>query len=111
MSGINRRQFLGAAGATALASTFSIGASGESPNEKVGVAVLGCGRGANLARWFSKAKHSQVVAICDPDEGRARGLVGRTAKESGSRPEQIVDFRSVLDRKDVDAIAVATPDH
>jgi predicted dehydrogenase len=114
MQPTNRREFLATSAAMlagAAAASHSPAATSDSPNEKVGVAVLGCGRGRSLAEWFARVDHSQVVAICDPDESRARPLCEQIASISGRRPPHVVDFRSLLDRKDVDALAIATPDH
>lgn len=109
MAHFNRREFLGSA--AVLASTAATGSAAASANEKVGVAVLGCGRGANLASWFARLPESQVVAVCDPDQNRASNLCDKIETIQGRRPEQIVDFRPLLDRQEVDALAVATPDH
>ena len=109
MSEFKRREFLGSV--AVAASSVAIGRAGSSANEKVGVAVLGCGRGRNLAQWFAKLPDSQVVAICDVDENRSKKLADEIAGLQGKRPEQVVDYRRLLDRNDVDALAVATPDH
>lgn len=109
MIGLNRREFL--ASTVAAASTASFAQAAASPNETVGVAVLGCGRGAALARRFSQLPDSQVVAICDVDENRGEALCEQIASISGKRPPLVVDFRTLLDRPDVDALAIATPDH
>ena len=112
MFNMNRRRFISSTLAAAAGTVVAKGAAARSgPNDRVNVAVLGCGRGGTLARWFTEVPDSQVVAICDPDENRA-GLLCRTIElQSGRRPDQVLDFRKVLDRKDVDALAVATPDH
>jgi predicted dehydrogenase len=109
MRQVSRRQFLGTT--AALTGAAALGAAGESPNERVHVAVLGCGRGRTLARWFSTVRSSRVVAICDPDQNRSLEVSDEIGKRTGQRPPTVTDFRSLLDRKDVDAIAVATPDH
>ena len=109
MANLNRREFLGSAAVAAAASSVSRAA--ESSNEKVGVAVLGCGRGASLAGRFAQLSDSQVVAICDPDENRGKALCQQIKSITGKRPPHVVDFRTLLERRDVDAIAVATPDH
>jgi len=109
MADLNRRDFLGTA--AVLAGAAGTGRAADSPNEMVNVAVLGCGRGSSLARSFSEVSTSQVVAICDPDKNRSGRLCDGIKSISGKRPLQVVDFRTLLDRKDVGALAVATPDH
>ncbi len=108
---VNRREFLGTAATAAVASSAAVGHAANSVNEKVGVAVLGSGRGASLASWFARLDDSQVVAICDIDESRGKALCDQIKSISGKRPPLVVDFRTLLDRNDVDALAVATPDH
>lgn len=108
-AGINRRSFIGTIGA--IAGSTAIGRTAPSPNEQVHIAVLGCGRGSSLASWFSRLSDSRVVAICDPDQNRARALCAKIEDISGKRPEAIADFRHLLERKDIDGLAVATPDH
>jgi len=109
MNQLDRRHFLASAAAVAMTTTSARAAV--APNDTVGVAVLGCGRGASLARWFTKIPDSQVVAVADVDENRSRRLCDEIQELSGKRPQAVVDFRTLLDRKDVDALAVATPDH
>jgi predicted dehydrogenase len=114
MTAFSRRSFLqtGVAAAGAVAFEASVTRrTYASANEKVGVAVLGAGRGANLANWFATLSESQVVAVCEVDEGRGQGLCSKIEQAQGKRPPLVTDFRTLLERKDVDALAVATPDH
>lgn len=110
MADLNRRRFLGTtlAAAGTMAYENSIRAA---VNDTVNVAVLGAGRGANLATRFASLPDSQVVAICEVDENRGQELAERIQSIAGKRPPVVTDFRTLLDRKDVDALAVATPDH
>ncbi len=110
MSGVNRRHFLNAT--LAAMGTFAAARPLKAAaNDTVHIAVLGAGRGANLAEQFSGLPDSQVVAICEVDESRGRKLAERVQALSGKRPPVVADFRTLLDRKDVDALAIATPDH
>ena len=49
----------------------------------------------------------RVAAVCDVYEPHAR----RAQSAADGKPEVYHDFRKVLDRKDIDAVVIATPDH
>ena len=69
------------------------------------VAVVGAGYwGPNLIRNFQNSSDWDLVAVCDLDEKRARGVVG---DHSTVRVE--TSLCNVLSRDDVDAVAIATP--
>ena len=109
----NRRRFL--KNSALVATTLATGRrafAANSPNERVRLAVLGLnGRGHYLAPRFAQLPNVEVAYLADPDSR----LWGRTAASveeiSGKKPESVQDFRSLLDRNDVDALVVATPDH
>ena len=107
----SRRQFLrttaAAAGALALprlASPQILGA-----NDRIGFAVIGCG-GMGTGHLGSLVKRSaednlKVLAVSDVYQRRltrAQGICGG---------EGYLDYRRVLERKDIDAVLIATPDH
>ncbi len=102
---MQRRQFIRAAalGAGALSAGRVLGA-----NDRVRVGLIGCGgRGTYVARLMAKVPGVEFVAACDAYDPNAAA-----AKEwIGSGCQTCRDFRRVLDRKDVDAVLVATPDH
>jgi predicted dehydrogenase len=114
MSSLPRRTFLQstlAAGAAALvlpgrSSSQTLGA-----NEDLRVACVGIrGRGNGHIRSFHDLPGVRVVALCDPD----RNVLMERAQPFLARGESIglyPDYRKLLERKDVDAIAVATPNH
>ncbi len=106
----NRRVFLGAAGV--LAAGAAAGRASAGASERVRMAVVGVrGRGGELAAGFAKQKDVEVVAVCDIDDAAfARPIQGVEAA-GGKAPRTEKDFRRLLDDKEIDAIAVATPDH
>ena len=107
---LSRRNFLIASGLAAASGPlrFARGA-----NDDVRVAVLGCGtRGGQLIPMFGKAKGVRIVAVCDPDRGRAEEKAKLAAPHNaGKAVDTESDLRRVLDRDDVDAVVVATPNH
>lgn len=113
MRSLTRRSFLqtGLAAASVAALETTSRPAFASVAEKVNVAVLGAGRGAGLAQAFARLGDSQVVAICEVDEARGKKLCEQVEAIQGKRPPLVSDFRTLLEKKDVDALAIATPDH
>src|ERR1700761_6091785 len=103
-----RRSFLAAAPALA-GGTFALGAQGKaSPNESITLGFIGLGgMGSGLLNIFRKMPDVRVAAVCDVDESHC----GKAKETAGGKAEAYSDFRRVLDRKDIDAVVVATPDH
>ncbi|HYL98976.1 MAG TPA: Gfo/Idh/MocA family oxidoreductase [Blastocatellia bacterium] len=113
---INRRTFVkSAVGAGAalgvLANTSIAGNRVIGANDRVNLALIGCGgRGRDLLKWAMDTGKmaftpAQVVAVCDVYAKRKR-IAAETAKCDG-----FSDYREILERKDIDAVIVATPDH
>ena len=77
-------------------------------NDRIRVALLGAGeRGSYVMSLFAKRPDVEVVAVCDVYEPHRSGAV----KSFGASAEAATDYRQVLDRKDVDAVLIASPDH
>jgi predicted dehydrogenase len=104
---IRRRSFTAATAATTLAlSTAPARALGV--NERIRLGFIGVGnRGSQLLDAFLKHSDMDVVALCDvfePYLARANEKLARKAETYG-------DFRKLLERTDLDAVVIATPDH
>lgn len=101
----NRRQFLKT---LAMAAVVSGRAPALGANDRVRIAVIGTGnRGRILARYFAALPECELVAACDVRRSRLDG----TLAEVGAKVEAHGDYRRILDRNDIDAVVVATPDH
>jgi predicted dehydrogenase len=119
MSNFSRRRFIqstvaGAAGLAAMPMLqgFSVGA-----NDTVRIGVIGLGQQANnLIGSFSRIPGVQIIAGADV-YGIKRQRFEQKVKEynqSKNIKAEVVtykDYRAILDRKDIDAVIIATPDH
>jgi hypothetical protein len=110
----NRRDFvkmagLGALGFTILPSLYGKAAA----SDRLRIAHIGLGgMGNNHMKWFANLPEVDIVALCDVDElhlGETRQKL--EVMKPGIKVDTYADFRHILDRKDIDAITVATPDH
>ncbi len=83
-----------------------------SPNDTVRMAVAGCGgRGSSHVSAWSSMPNVEIVALCDVDESHiAEKLKGLEAKGK-TKPATYVDFRKMLEDKNIDAVSLATPNH
>lgn len=99
---VSRRQWIGAAGAAASASRV-LGA-----NDKIRAGVIGTGnRGRFLMTCASPLADVSLVAVCDLYKGalkKAQELAAPGADAAG-------EYRRILDRKDIDAVIIATHNH
>ena len=61
--------------------------------------------GVNHARVFGTLAETELVAVCDIDEGRAAKM-----REATGAAQAYTDYRKLLAEAPVDAISIATPD-
>jgi len=103
----NRRLFTKTLAASALSMSSS---RVFAASDQIRVGIIGCG-GQGSGDWRSCIAQPDVtpVAVCDVyDANRERGVA--MCKEP-QKVAQFKDFRQMLDRKDIDAVIIATPDH
>ncbi|MBI4910299.1 MAG: hypothetical protein HY820_42170 [Acidobacteria bacterium] len=97
-----------AAAAPAIGKSFEQG----SPNDRVNVAVVGFhGRGRGHITGFAKVPNVRIAALCDADERLFTGGVALVEKLQGHKPATEFDIRRLLERKDIDAVSIASPDY
>jgi predicted dehydrogenase len=106
---MKRRDFLMTSAAALAAARRAVAAS-----DRVGLGFIGPGRqGRGLLGSFLRQPECDVVALCDVYKPSLDEALATIAKRDPERraPQLESDFRRVLDRKDVDAVVIASPDH
>jgi predicted dehydrogenase len=111
---LSRRRFLKqVAGAVAfpyfVPVSTSGGAGAVAASSRITMGFIGTGgRGRHNMRAFTAEADVQVVAVCDVDAShREKGQI-----QAGlSADSAYNDFRELLARDDIDAVAISTPDH
>lgn len=113
MTRTTRRDFLAKASSTAMAATTMQTARAQgSPNDRINVAVIGFHwRGMDHIQAYAKLPNVRIAALCDVDERLFPPAVAEVERLTGQRPSTEYDLRRLLDRKDIDAISIATPDY
>ena len=108
---LSRRRFLSSTGLGLAAPSFLVsraasGADRRPPSERVVAALVGCGgRGMGLLSIHDDPACT-LAAVCDVDLQRAAA-----AKNRIGACDVYQDFRRILDRRDIDAVLIGTPDH
>lgn len=120
MNDLSRRTFIGAAAAVgaglaadvvpapaARGARRAVGA-----NDKLVLGLIGCGgMGAHNMRALMEKPEVEVAALCDVDEARMPGDIKNVTEKYGKAPTLYRDYRKMLERKDIDAVIIGTPDH
>ena len=125
---LSRRDFvetaltLAAASLASMPASMSVAAESESASPvgsgrardmaKIRVATIGVnGQGAaHVGEWLANPD-VDLVAICDVDPSAYVRLCEKRFKDSLHPPAYVQDVRRLLDRKDIDAVSIATPNH
>ncbi len=120
---INRRKFIGQA-ATALGGSFLLSALDNpayaifnkpfSANDKINIGAIGInGMGWTDLTVALKVSGVTLVALCDSDQNvlDKRMAELKTLNINPAKVKAYKDYRSLLDRKDIDVVIIGTPDH
>jgi predicted dehydrogenase len=104
---MDRRTFLQAS----LAAAASARSWGQGANDRIRVGIIGTGiRGNELLGSWLTHQDTEVAALCDVASDRLEKAAA-TLAEAGGKADTYADYRRILERKDIDAVVVATPDH
>src|ERR1700683_696015 len=79
------------------------------PNDRVNLGFIGFGiRGNILLESAKQTGQANLVEVCDCYQGHLERAKERT---DGKIATNFGEYKKLLDRKDIDAVVVATPDH
>ena len=109
-SHFTRRDFIKSTAAAGVAAPYWITSrraeAAESKNDRPLLAAIGVGgQGTGIAKGAKR--FGDFVAVCDVDRNHAE----RGNKELGGKAEIFEDYRKLLERKDIEAVTIGTPDH
>ena len=113
---MDRRNFIKSSaavvvGMTTLPTLGNAAVKRVSANDTINVALIGCRRGWSVLLKFFSHKEVRCLALCDVNQNVLEQKAAAVAARSGKRPDVYGDYRKVLDRKDIDIVIIATPDH
>ena len=114
---MERRNFIKNSSMAGIAFSVPFGGNWLGSNDRINLGVIGLGstvkiggKGKMDLRGFAKIPGVNIAAICDCDEDILRKEEEDLKKEN-IHVKTYKDFRDLLDNKDIDAVAIATPNH
>ena len=117
MGYISRRRFVASSAATLAAPLIVPAAtlgSSAAPSNQITVGCIGTGSHgiARNLKMYLKQKDARVLAVCDVDAGHMQAAKQLVDQQYGNRDcSTTTDFRDILERPDIDAVMISTPDH
>ena len=78
------------------------------------VGLIGCGdfgRRQHLRKLMLAEPRIRVAAVCDVDQSHREAAAEDVLDRTGKKPSVYKDFRDLVDRPDIGAVVIATPDH
>jgi predicted dehydrogenase len=108
---LSRRRFV--QGASWVAGSLLAGSRlrAQQPANRVVVGVMGLHRGRAHLEGFLTVPGCDIGTVCDVDRRAAAEAADWVEKKTGRRPREVVDFRTMLDDRSIDAISIAAPNH
>jgi len=112
-----RRNFIKTTSVLAAGSVLPLEAlsgcvAGAAPSDRIRVALVGGNSmGWNDLASFLKNPEVDCVALCDVDRNVLNKRTDEIVKMNRPQPKLYVDYRKMLEDKDIDVVIVGTPDH
>ncbi len=110
---INRRDLLKRSSKTAIAAgaihSFYVPKSSHSANDAIRVGLIGCGGRGRRLMVLTKEIDPSIEFVAVSDAYQPKREMGNEI--AGEQAKAYVDYRGLLDRNDIDAVFIATPEH
>lgn len=122
MTEVNRRDFIKTTGTAAavaagtqLYPTTNARAAGSNGRLRIGfIGPGGRGFGAHvktLAQQKNEGSNIELVAVAEVYSEQLDKVADYIEKENGNKPAKYVDYKEMLEKEDLDAVCIGTPDH
>lgn len=90
--------------------TLGLGSTGA--NSRINIGLIGCGKIMGGHRgYFTSRDATEVVAVCDVKRWAREEYREGIVEETGSNCDAYEDYEELLQRSDIDAVVIGTPDH
>jgi len=107
-SPLSRRSFSKSTATTAFVLTAASYSKVMGANDRIRVGFVGvANRGGQLISAFLENKECEPAALCDVSQS----TMAKANERLGGKLPTFADYRKLLEQKDIDAVALATPDH
>jgi predicted dehydrogenase len=109
---VSRREFLGTSAAAASAAALGLAWAGRAfaAQDAADVRLAQIGFNGQGTGHIGH-NHRNLVALCDVDANVLNRMADRLKRKHGYTLDTYTDFRKLLERKDIDAVSIATPNH
>lgn len=110
---VDRRRFVNAtvAAGAALSAPYVVPSTVFGANESLTMGIIGAGgRGRGVMGSFQHLG-CKFAAVCDARKSSRIAGLERAEENNEGKIDQYIDYREMLERKDLDAVLIATPEH
>src|SRR5690606_6336740 len=111
-----KNTLIGAVGITILPRHVLGGQGFLAPSDRINLGYIGTGKqNSYLLKAIAKCPETMVLAASDVDKQKLQRFVQAAIVENKKKATAEVagyrDYRALLDRKDIDGVVIASPDH